>query len=303
MEVAIILFKQIIVMFILMFIGVWLFKKGFVSKEGSKQLGSILLYVVIPTIVLKSLWVEYSTARLDILVKTFGMALVALVVSMIISLVFFKRDPVANFSSSFSNAGFIGIPLVQALLGTEAVFYITGIIMMLNLLQWTYGLVVMTGSTEHIKIERLIKNPVLIAFFLGFIAFLLNLPKPEIINTTFNTIAGLNTPLAMIVSGVYLAQCQFRSLFTDVRLYFVSLVRLLIIPVLTILVFSLFPVSLREGSLAVLISASAPVGANVAIFAAQYDADYTYAVRLVCTTTILSIISVPLIVALASLIL
>jgi len=302
MEAALILFKQIMVMFILMFIGVWLFKRGFVTKDGSKQLGSILLYAVIPTIVLRSLWIEFTYDRLFMLFKTFGLALLALIISMLVSKVFFNHDPVANFSSSFSNAGFIGIPLVQALLGNDAVFYITGIIMMLNLLQWTYGLVVMTGNIEHVHVNRLLKNPVLIAFVIGFGAFLLNLPRPEIITTTLNTIAGLNTPLAMIVSGVYLAQCKFISLFNDVKLYRVSFVRLLIIPVITTLVFMLFPDSLRECSLAILISASAPVGANVAIFAAQFDADYTYAVRLVCTTTILSIITIPLIIALASVI-
>ena len=302
MEAALILFRQIMVMFVLMFIGVWLFKRGFVTKDGSKQLGSILLYVVIPTIVLRSLWIEFTYDRLFMLFKTFGLALLALIISMLISKIFFKNDPVANFSSSFSNAGFIGIPLVQALMGNDAVFYITGIIMMLNLLQWTYGLVIMTGNVEHIQIKRLLKNPVLIAFAIGFLAFLLNLPKPEIVTTTLNTIAGLNTPLAMIVSGVYLAQCKFTSLFNDINLYRVSFVRLLVIPVITTVVFMLFPESLNECSLAILISASAPVGANVAIFAAQYDADYTYAVRLVCTTTIFSIITVPLIIAFASVI-
>ena len=299
MAAAFILFKQIMVMFILMFIGDWLFKRGFVTKDGSKQLGSVLLYVVIPTIVLRSLWIDFSYERLFMLFKTFGLALLALIISMLVSKLFFNHDPVANFSSSFSNAGFIGIPLVQALMGSDAVFYITGIIMMLNLLQWTYGLVVITGDIEHIHIKRLLKNPVLIAFVVGFAAFLLSLPKPEIVTTTLNTIAALNTPLAMIVSGVYLAQCKFISLFNDIHLYRVSFVRLLVIPVLTLLAFALFPASLRECSLAILIAASAPVGANVAIFAAQYNADYTYAVRLVCTTTILSIITVPLIIALA----
>lgn len=303
MNIEIILLQQIIVMFILMAIGFWLFKKNKITKQGSKELGSLLLYVVIPIIIIKSFWIPYTNDKLTILLLTFFISFIVLLLSILISHLFFKKDGVMNFSAAFSNAGFIGIPLVSAVLGNEAVFYIACIIAELNILQWSYGVFIMTKDKKSISLKGLTTNPIVIAFIIGLGIFILKIPQPQIAKDTMQLVSGINTPLAMLISGIYLAQADLKKMFTTPSLYVVSIVRLVIIPICTAILLMLLPADLYTVKLAILIAASAPTGSNVAIYAQQYNQDYTTAVSIVCLTTILSIITLPIVISLSTTIL
>ena len=105
----------------------------------------------------------------------------------------------------------------------------------------------------------------------------------------------------MVVLGVYLAQTDLKSLFADKMLYLNSAVRLLAIPMVTLALFCLLPASLQEARMALLIVASAPVGSNVAVYAQLNHLDYTYASKSVCLSTLFSILTMPLMIALAGL--
>lgn len=300
MEVAGILLQQIIIMFVLMSVGVLLYRYHKISQTGSKELGSLLLYLVIPVVIIKSFCKEPSEEMIQGLSLSFLLSLLSLVLAIVISYVLYgKRYPLDNFAASFSNAGFIGIPLVQAAIGAEAVFYIASYIALLNILQWTYGLVIMTGRKDTIVLKRIVTNPIVISVIIGLLIFFLRLPLPTLGMNLMTTIANLNTPVAMLVSGVYLAQVNFLDLFRDLRLLGSSLVRLLVIPLMTLVVFLMFPGIPVPIRLAVLIAASAPVGSNIAIFASLYQADDGYCVKTVCLSTMLSIITLPPIVMLA----
>lgn len=107
----------------------------------------------------------------------------------------------------------------------------------------------------------------------------------------------------MIVLGVYLAQIPLKSIFMDKTAYKCSLVRLLIIPVLTILLMMVFPTKYLTVKLTVLIAAAAPAGSNVAVFAQLYGKDYTAAVKEVCLSTLLCILTMPVVIGVANYIL
>lgn len=300
MELGFILLKQITIMFLLMALGYLLFKKGKISTQGSKDMGALLIYCVIPIIIIKSFWTTYNSNKLKILILTFFISLIVMIISMAISKLSFKNNGIKNFSASFSNAGFLGIPLVSAVLGSDAVFYIACIIAQLNIFQFTYGVFVMTKNKDAISYKKIITNPILISFFIGLIIFLLRVPEIEILSQTMSILSGLNTPLAMLISGVYLAQANFKQLFTSPDLYYVSFVRLILIPFVIILFLMLLPYELYTVKLAILIAAAAPTGSNVAIYAQQYEKDYSFAVLNVCLTTILSILTLPLVITIAS---
>ena len=108
----------------------------------------------------------------------------------------------------------------------------------------------------------------------------------------------MNAPLAMIALGTFLANGELRDIFTDIRLYKVSAVRLLLIPLMTILMLKLFPEG--EMRMAILIAAAAPIGSNVAVYAEINGCDYSYAAKIVCLSTLLSIVTMPLIVLISS---
>ena len=304
MGIAGLLLNQIIIMFILMCIGFVFYKVKFISNQGSKDIGKILLYLVIPVVIVKNFMIERSAENVSALIHSVIISLVAMGIAILVSYVFFgKKDGVANFSSSFSNAGFICIPLISATLGEGAVFYISMMIVLINALQWTYGVFVMSGDKSVMKPKAIITNPIVIAVLIGIILFISGIQLPVLVTDVFDLVSGLNTPLAMIVSGVYLAQCDLRAMLAKKNIYVVSLVRLVVIPLITLLAFVLLPIGNETIRMAVLIAAACPVGSNVAIFAEAYHSDYRSAVEQVCMTTILCLLTLPLIVAIAGMVL
>lgn len=295
------LFNQIIVMFILMMIGFVFYKIKFISDQGSKDIGKILLYLVIPIVIIRNFMMEFNTENVNALVSSTVISVIAMAISVAVSYLFFgKKDGVANFSAAFSNAGFIGIPLISATLGESAVLYISMMIVLINVLQWTYGVFTMSGDSSVMKPKKIITNPIVISVLIGLIIFITQLPIPPIVDNVFELCAGINTPLAMMVSGVYLAQSDLKAMLKKVSIYKVSLVRLIIIPLIILAVFMVLPFGTTEIKLAIFIAAACPVGSNVAIFAQQYNADYHSAVEQVCMTTILCLVTLVLMTTLAS---
>ena len=304
METALIIFRQTVVMFLYMFAGYLLFRYEKITVRGTRDIGSLLLWLVIPTVIVNSFCTAFSQQRLMQLLMSSLLGAVSLAIAMLIAGIIFRRDPVDNFGSAFSNAGFIGIPLVQAALGDEAVFYLVGIIAMLNLLQWTYGVRIMTGEKSALSLKNIAVNPILAGVIIGLILFLTGIGGrlPEVVSVTLKGISAVNAPLAMIVLGSYLAQSDIRKMLLSVHLYWVSAVRLLIIPTVTLLVFSIIPAA-ADIKLAVFIAAAAPIGANVAVYAQLHGKDYPYACQTVALTTLLSIITLPLMLVVAAIML
>ena len=204
-----------------------------------------------------------------------------------------------NFAAAFCNAGFIGIPLVQAVIGEEGVFYVAASIALLNLFQWTYGVYILTGRKDAISLKTVAKNPVVVAILVGVLLFVTRLPVPGILVSALGYVAGMNTPVAMLLTGTYLAKLSWQKLLLDRRAYGCVLVRLLVIPAAILLVFWALPIQNTPVALAVYLAAATPVGANICVFAQQHRCDYEFSVVTVCLSTVLSIVTVPAMVLLA----
>ena len=301
MDLTLIALKQTAVMFLLMAIGWLLFKGGKITKEGSRDLANMLLYVILPCAIVNAFCTEYTEEKSLHLLYAFGLGLAALVLPILISRLIFRKRPIDHFGAAFSNAGFMGLPMIQAVLGTGAVIYSAPFIALLNLFQWTYGVAVLTGKKDGLKAKKLVTNPILISLVVGLLCFYRKMQLPVVLSITVSSVAALNSPVAMVVLGVYLAQTDLKSLFADKMLYLNSAVRLLAIPLVTLALFCLLPASLQEARMALLIVASAPVGSNVAVYAQLNHLDYTYASKSVCLSTLFSILTMPLMIALAGL--
>lgn len=291
--------KQIVIMFLYMGMGVVMYRRKLISREGSKSMAHLLLYCVLPCVIIRSFYIQRTPENTEGLLISMVAAAGILVLSMVVSGILLRKTPIDNFGAAFSNAGFMGFPLITSLLGEHAVFYAAGFVALLNGLQWTYGQWLLTGDRRQISILAVVKNPIILSLGAGLLLFLTGLPLPGIITDTVNALAALNAPVAMLVLGVYMAQADIKKMFTLPRLYLASAVRLVVIPLLSLVV--LLPVTGRNPSLgmALLLAASAPVGSNVAVYAQKLDMDYTYAVELVCVSTMLSVISMPLLAGLA----
>ena len=291
-----ILLQQTIIMFALMLLGLLLSRRGMITEQGSRDLSNVLLYAVIPCVILRSYMSEFSTEKLRAMGLSALIAVIAFAASIAVAyLTCGTRHRIENFAVAFGNAGFIGIPLVTAVFGPEAAFYVVSFSTFANLLQWTYGIVIISGKKETMNLRMVFVNPVFISMVIGIALFVLQPTLPTVVTGTIGYIADGNTVLAMIILGYYLSKVQLRGLFADVRLYLFSALRLLDVPAVTILVFLPFPFARGEITLITLIAAATPIASSTAIFAQKFDQDYRRAVSYVCLSTILSVATLPLV--------
>lgn len=291
-----ILLQQTLIMFALMLLGLLLSRRGMITEQGSRDLSNVLLYAVIPCVILRSYMSEFSTEKLRAMGLSALIAVIAFAASLAVAyLTCGTRHRIENFAVAFGNAGFIGIPLVTAVFGPEAAFYVVSFSTFANLLQWTYGIVIISGKKETMNLRMVFVNPVFISMVIGIALFVLQPTLPTVVTGTIGYIADGNTVLAMIILGYYLSKVQLRGLFADVRLYLFSALRLLVVPAVTILVFLPFPFARGEITLITLIAAATPIASSTAIFAQKFDQDYRRAVSYVCLSTILSVATLPLV--------
>ena len=300
----IILVKQILQMFLLAGIGFLLFKGGKITLEGSKTLGNILIFGSLPAVIINGFRIERTAEHVSGLLWSALAALIVVMLSILISHFVFRKDGVAAFATSFANPGFFGIPLIVASLGQGAVFYAAPFIAFLNIGQWTYGVSRLNGQPvlQGFQPKKLIKAPFVIAILVGIFLFVTQIKLPEILSSCLSSVAALNTPLAMFTVGVYLAQTDLKIMLGRRSLYLISALRLLVIPGLSLLLLMLFPVSMEQMRTVLLIVAACPVGSNVAVYAQLHNKDYPYAVETVVISTLLSIVTIPFILYLSSLI-
>lgn len=328
MATILIILKQVVIMFILSFIGFIMFKTGKISNEGSKTIGNILIYLSLPCVIINSFLVERTPEKLRGLLISAILAFMVLLISIGMSRLVLGKSAIDNFAGSFSNPGFFGIPIIVASLADGAVFYVAAFIAFVNMGQWTYGVGLLknsdkdgnliskkdrnTGGADKGKeskefFQRLIKAPFMVAIIIGLFFFLTGISMPEIPAKCINFIANVNTPLAMFTIGIYLAQADVKKMFVKPSLYKVSLVRMILVPVATMLIFMLIPDFIDPQEMltmktALLIVAACPVGSNVAVYAQLHDRNYPYAVETVVISTMLSIITIPAIVGIAEMI-
>lgn len=296
MDIILIVIKQTAIMFLYMLAGYLLIKSKKLTVEGGRGLAVVLVWLIIPVVIINSFCIECTREKLIELGLSALLGAIALGLAMLVSRLVFPKKHVEDFAAAFSNAGFVGIPLVRAVVGEDAVFFLVGFIGMLNIMQTTYGMVLLSGNERKIGWRDIVINPMLFGVTIGLVIFLSGAGSrmPSVLSGAISGIAATNSPVAMLVLGTYMAQGPVLKLFTEKDGYLVNLWRLLIIPAITIAIFALLPID-RNIKMAVLLSASAPVGANVAVYSQMAGADYPYACRLVVLSTLLSIIALPIV--------
>ena len=297
--------KQVLVLFILIGIGFLLAILKVMSKEGARVCSDLALYLATPCVILKSFSRSFSpemlTGFLVCLVAAVGIHLFGIALGWLL----FRRAKentrrVLNFAAVFSNAGFMAIPLQQAVLGEVGVFYGASYIAVFNLFMWTYGLYVISGDKAQLSLKKIVINPGVFSVFLGFILFLCRVQLPELILKPVEFLAGLNTPLPMLVIGFYLAGSNvLKSLKSPLALLAMA-VKLLVIPLAALLALRLCGLT-GSVPVAMVIAASAPTAAVTTMFSAKYGRNTELSVNLVSATTVLSILTMPLVIALAQL--
>lgn len=293
---------KVAVMLILIIAGFLVTRAGWLTERGASEITTLLVKLVTPCLIVNSLLGAGSLAVSEMLLAA-GVSALAIVLAIGISLCFFRKEPlprrkVLRFAAIFSNAGFMGLPLVEGIVGERGVVFGSFFIAVFNLICWTYGYAMMSGGRINVKTALL--NPGIIGLAVGLPVYFLKLQLPAVVTEPIGFLSNLNTPLAMLVIGSFVAKVDAHSFLSDRSVYLASFLRLIVCPG----VYLLFMLLLRpQGDLLVssVIQASAPVAANTALFAVEYGGDSELASKSVAVSTVLSIVTIPLMTLLAQL--
>lgn len=297
--------NQVVVMFLIMALGFVLYRVHFLNKAGVSQLSDVVLYVANPAIVFTSLLRDFDPALLvnaGYAVLAAGLALAASI--LLANLVFRDRTRrlgmVSRFAVIYSNSSFIGLPLAQATLGPDCVFYMSAANLVLTVLLWTHGAWLMSGDKGEIAPKKVLTNPIILALIAGLVCFFLSWRPPEVVTQAIDSLGSLNTGLVMLVLGAYLGMCDLGRVLRDARTYIVSALRLVVVPLMTLVILRLLPGIDQNVVLTVLAFESCPVGALASLFSYKYaNGGEDYGTGLVAISTVLSLVTIPLVLTLA----
>lgn len=299
MELAIIAFRKMIVMFIILVVGIIAYKTKVVTKEGNSTLSDLLLLIVNPVVIFMSFQMEFTHELFIKLWISIGFAVICHIIAIAVSYIAIgkkvKDFEIERVSAVYSNCGFIGIPIISALFGQEGVFYLAAYIAVFNILLWTQGYMLMTGKKDRKVILKGIFSPCVIAAVLGIICFCFKISVFKEADEAFNHISNMNTPLAMLVAGVTIAQSDVINALKNIRLYYVCLLKLIIIPVVCAFVLKIFGAD-NVVTMTSIVEIACPVGASCTMFAIRYNKNAVYASELYVISTLFSAVSLPLVI-------
>lgn len=297
---------QVGVLYVIVAAGYVCDKAGLFTEKTARKTVDLLLYLITPCAIINSfMGIEMNADTVKKFFISLGIGAATHIIAILLNAVTFRSrsdadNPVYKFAAVYGNLGFMALPLAQAVLGTEGVFYCANGYVMFNIFSFTHGVALMRREKEKTDIKKLILNPGVISFLIGLPIFLLKIKIPYVISEPVSMLAALNSPLGMLIFGTYLAKTDLKSMFFDKKIYLVGLMKLIVLPLVCLGIYYLCGVS---GVLltAVIISASVPSANNTFMFATKYDRNTSVASKTVALVSFMSILTIPVMIALSQL--
>lgn len=295
------LFQKMLIMVLMMAVGFVAGKAKVMTEESNHTLSVIINKITMPCMMLYSaLNNEHALSNaqvMELVVLALGSYVVLILLSKLFTLVVRPEKGhrgLYEFILIFANQGFIGIPVISAVYGTDAVFYLSIFIIVFFFVLYSYG----TCLVQEIPMKnvdfRQMLSPMMIASVLGLVLYLCNVRLPQILTDTIGSLSQVSTPGAMLMTGAALTAIPLKGLFRNGRLFLASAAKLLLAPIVLNLVFRLF---IKDEMMLgiVTLAAAMPVASNLSLLAAQYGKDEDLAASAVFITTVLSVVTIPLV--------
>ena len=295
--------QQVLVLFVFIGIGFIIGKAKLLDTSASKGITNIVLYVVVPANIIVSFQGEFFGNKISVFALVVLITVILHVINIVIAKLFSKdadakKKNIMQFAAVFSNCGFIGYPLMSAILGPTGVLYGSAFVVTSIVLIWVYGVYMITGDKRNLSIRLALFNPGVIGVAVAVILSLLGIKLSSFTMSTLSSLASLNTPLPMMIIGYQMSKARFDSLLRHSGFWFSSLLRLVIFPLLSIIVVLLFPIPFTA-ALAVVIGSATPAASIAGMFAERYGGNTEFTSSLITAQTALSILTMPIIVAVA----
>ena len=288
--------SQVGTMFLMMAAGFGLLKAGKLTPEAVPQMTNLLLTVVLPCMLVDSLQIERTRALLDVMGYAFLLMAVLYVLYCLLTAPLFRRQPPATgkalrFGVLYGNVGFMGLPLIQMVLGEQAMVYGVINLIVFNLFNWSQGVVLM-GGRKQISLKQAVLNPGILGIIAAMLLFFCGITLPSVVGNAVNFLGSMNTPLAMVIIGAQMAQADWQAIFRNRSILLACLLKLVAMPLLTALV--LYPLHPEPDLYCTLVLlAGVPTASITAMFAQRYGQDVATSAQLVTLTTLLSILTLP----------
>lgn len=303
----ILILNQLMKMLFIMILAFICYRLHIINQEGNKNFSNLLLMVVNPCLIITVFQTDYDRDLARSLIVAFAVAVVAHMICFFIAhfLVPEKNNPdfaLERFGAAYSNCGFIGIPLINSVLGSKGVFILTAYMTVFNILTWTHGLILLNGRFSAKRLKEGLLAPIVVCTVIGVILFFLQIRIPSPLIDSMDYIADMNTPLAMMIAGFSVAQSDLKKMFLHVRIYWVCFLKLIIMPLAVLIFLAIFPMD-RMVAYTTLVAAACPTATTLTMMSIRFKRNYTYASEIFSFSTVLSVITIPVITYIADLVL
>lgn len=299
-------YTQLGILFCLMSIGYVLGKTKFFTEQSNAILSSFIVKVALPAVIISSMCMPLTKEVLQRALVMLGLSLLVYTIILIAAWVlprFMTKDEkqqgILSFSIMFSNCAFMGFPVLGALLGNEAIFYVAIYNIIFNILVYTLGIKFLErGKNQKNTFDmKLLINPGIIASLVGLIIFFGKITLPSVILGAIDSVASICTPLSMLVIGAMLSGMSIKEMFGERKIYILSLIRLIFLPFM-IFILTKYILKLQDDWLIIIpvVVAGMPVASNAAMMASAYESDAKFASQVVMITTLISCISIPILI-------
>lgn len=300
MHISILLMEQIIQLFLMIFMGFLIVKSKLLKAEDSKILSVIVLYLIVPCVIINAFQVDYTKDTVQGLLIALAASVLTQIVLLIVISVFGKLihlNEVEVASIYYSNSGNLIVPIVTFILGKEWVLYGCVFMSVQLVFIWTHCKKIISREPSY-DWRKIVLNINMISIAIGIVLFLTRIHLPEDINSTLSAVGSMIGPASMIVTGMLFAGMDFKQIFANKRVYFVSFLRLIIIPVIALFLIkcsqlSTFSSNGNKLMLIVFLAIITPSASTVTQMCQVYGNDSQYASAINVVTTLFAIITMP----------
>ena len=205
-----------------------------------------------------------------------------------------EKKKILHFANVFSNCGFIGFPIINSIYGAEGVVYTSIFNMVFTIALWTYGVMIFSDKMSKENIKKVLVNPAIIAVYIGIPIMLFNIKLPSFLLDTTKIVGDMTAPISMIIVGSILSKVRIKDVFKEILIYYEALIKLIIIP----LILFLIKIIIKDNTTVIntiIVLQAMPAAAMTSIFAADFNKEKEYSAKVVFITTLLSIITIPII--------
>lgn len=298
-----IIINQVIILFLTMVIGFVAKKRDIINNETTKKLSELLLRITLPAMIIFSYNQEFSK---DLLTKGGIMLIYSVsihILGILLGNILYWKYPddiknVLKYVTIYSNCGYMGLPVLEALYGQTGIFYASIYVTIFNIFTWTNGVMIFTGEKDIKTMKKALVNPGIIAVFIGLFIFIFSIKLPYPVLKTLEMFGTMTTPLSMLIIGALIANMDFKKLFSGFALYYVTAIRLIVLPLIVLIVLRILGITDVVLLGTCVTTAAMPAAANTAIFAERYNGNSGLASRIVAFSTIASMITIPIILSL-----